>query len=63
MVVVQWISLLPDSYWSKASSHLPSEAGKLCSEPDIYGYCCLNVPFLTCLVTSVKLDLGLERAV
>lgn len=58
MAVVQWISLFPCSYQNKALSHLLSDAGKLCSKISICGNCCPNVPFLTCLVTSFKLEIG-----
>lgn len=44
-------------YWYEASSHLPTEAGKLCSKSDIYGKYRLYVPFLMCHVTSVKLEI------
>lgn len=41
----------------EASSNLLSDAGKLCSEVGIYENCCLNAPFLRCLVTSFKLEM------
>lgn len=58
VVVVQWISLFPGSYWYKVSSPLSSETGKLCSKIVTYGNCCLNVPFLTWLVISVRLEMA-----